>query len=132
RTAVLHHNGAPVVPLDVGQRLHQDPGLLQRRDHVVYSALIRTYSADRSLVSTVAVASPRFIAIRISTSRSNSVARAFAGSPGPVAPFSHNSWPPSHTSTTFGSNGMPDVPSAARTRPQFGSAPLSAHRRSTE
>src|SRR5439155_8429623 len=124
---------AAVVALDVGQRLHQDASLLGRvQRHVVYSELIRTYSGDRSFVSTVTDASPRPRSAITSTSRSRSAARALSRSPGPSPPPAQSFWPPSHTSTCAGSNGIEVVPRAASTRPQFGSAPCSAHRNSTE
>ena len=48
RTAVLDHDGLGVELPDVGQRLEQRGHVARSAAHVVYSALMRTYSCDRS------------------------------------------------------------------------------------
>src|SRR5690606_37501751 len=95
----------------------------QRNGHVEYAEFSRTYSCDRSVVSTVAEESPACRSIWTATCgpERSTVARSAA-----TPPARHTHTPLSATSNRSGAKAAPVVPTAARMRPQFGSAPNSA------
>src|SRR5439155_14968075 len=93
--AQLDHDLLAVEALDVRQRLDQNLGAVGGVDrHVVYSALIRTYSADRSQPQASDSPLPRPSSALISISGSWNVLRTAFRSTSTPAPRAKTSRPP--------------------------------------
>src|SRR5205814_10128937 len=93
--AHLDHDDLAVETFDVRQRLDQDLGsFLDGKRHVVKSALIRTYSSDRSQPHASARPSPRPSGATISISGCSNARLTAARSTSTPAPLSNTTRPP--------------------------------------
>src|SRR6185503_6095004 len=96
--------------------------------HVMYSALMRTYSADMSQPHAVASPSPRPRVTSISIASAANSARTSASATTSGAPLRYTNRSPMRTLALRSSTRAPERPAAASTRPQLGSPPWMAVR----
>src|SRR5207245_4679375 len=120
----LDHDDLAVESLDVRQRLDEDfRSLLDCQCHVVYSALIRTYSSDRSQPQASALPSARPSFATISISGCSNARRTAARSTSTPEPRSKTTRPPTVRWRRSTASSAPLEPRAHTIRPQFGAPP---------